>query len=182
MTTSRPRVLVVDDYPANLLARELVLERDFDVALASSGAQAIRMSEREDFALVLLDVRMPIMDGFETAVELRRRERTKFTPIIFTSAVDTTPSHVNQGMAVGATDYLFEPVDPDFLRFKVAAYCQTFLRDLALRQRIDHLNDLLRVFRSDLDAAYPKAEALRARIRDLEAAIAMLRRQAPAAV
>lgn len=182
MTLPKPNVLVVDDNPANLLARELVLEKDYDVALASSGPQAIDMSEREDFAVILLDVRMPVMDGFQTAVELRRRGRTRFTPIIFTSAVDTTQSHVNLGFALGATDYLLDPVDSDFLKFKVTAYCQTFLRDQALRERIDQLKDLVRIFRAELDKAYPKEGALRARIVDLESAIEKLRRPTLAGV
>lgn len=174
----RPRVLIVDDHPANRMAYESILERDYSVYLADSGAQALELAEREEFAVILLDVRMPMMDGFETAVALRRREKTRYTPIIFTSAIDKTLNHVSQGFTVGATDYLFSPVDPEFLRFKVSTYAQMFLRNESLRLQIVQLNELLDSLRAELERSAPVESGLKARIRQLERVIDELKRQA----
>src|SRR6185436_2524289 len=84
----KPRVLVVDDRDANRYAFETVLEKEFSVTLAASGKQALELCRREEFAVIVLDVRMPEMDGFETAEALRRNEKTRVTPIIFTSAYE----------------------------------------------------------------------------------------------
>jgi signal transduction histidine kinase len=131
----KQRVLVVDDHPANRLAFQLVLEQDYDVHLAESGRQAIELAQREEFAVILLDVRMPDMDGIETATKLRRLGRTTYTSIIFTSAVDKPQSHVNQGFSEGATDYLLSPVDPEFLKLKVATHSQMYLRNEATARK-----------------------------------------------
>src|SRR5688500_17277247 len=117
---TKPRILIVDDHPANRLAYETVLEGGYTIFLAESGPQALELTRRVEFAVILLDVRMPEMDGYETAVQLRRRDTTRHTPIVFTSAIDQSLSHVNRGFGVGATDYIFSPVDPEFLKFKVA--------------------------------------------------------------
>lgn len=110
-----PPVLIVDDDPAN----RLVLEADDDVVQARSGREALDHAAGMDFAVLLLDVRMPILDGYETAAELRRLERTRLPPILFASAHDQTPSHVPRGFSAGATDVLFAPLEPEVLRFKV---------------------------------------------------------------
>lgn len=174
----KPRVLVVDDHPANRMAYEAVLEHDYTIYLAESGAQALELAQKVEFAVILLDVRMPIMDGFETAVALRKRDTTKFTPIVFTSAVDKSLTHVNQGFVVGATDYLFSPVDPEFLKFKVSTYAQMYLRNEALRLQIHQLNDLLTSLRAEFDRTVPIESSLKARIRQLESVIEELNRQA----
>lgn len=172
-----PRILVVDDYPANRMAVELVLEPDYQVVLADSGRKALELASKEEFAVILLDVRMPDMDGLETATRLRRMETARTVPIVFTSAVDQSLGHVNQGFQAGATDYLFSPVDPAFLKFKVDTYAQIQLRNGALREQIQQLTEALRALRAELERNAPVEGALRTKIRRLEALNDDLRRQ-----
>lgn len=172
----KPRVLVVDDHPANRLAYETVLEQDYTVFLAESGKQALEVASRIEFVVILLDVRMPEMDGYETALELRRRDVTRYTPIVFTSAVDQSLAHVNRGFGVGATDYLFSPVDPEFLKFKVGTYAQMFLRHEALRLQIDRLDQLLRSLKAEIEGNV--APDLRERVGQLDGILEELKRQA----
>src|SRR5438552_6929018 len=116
----RPSVLIVDDTPANLEAFSSVLDSEgYEVLKANSGQEALKLALRKEFAVILLDVRMPGMDGIETATFLRAG-RGRFTPIIFISAFDNTPAEVERGYLAGAIDYLFSPVDPDLLKRKVA--------------------------------------------------------------
>jgi two-component system, sporulation sensor kinase E len=176
----KPRILVVDDHPANRLAYETVLEGAYTVFLADSGRQALDVSRRVEFAVILLDVRMPEMDGYETAVELRRREPTRYTPIVFTSAIDQTLSHVNRGFVVGATDYIFSPVDPEFLKFKVATYTQMFLRNEGLRIQIARLNELIHSLRAEIDENVSLDASLKARTKELEGLLDELKRQSVA--
>lgn len=170
--------MIVDDHPANRMAYEAVLEGDYTVYTANSGAEALELARRMEFSVILIDVRMPMMDGFETATRLRRIENTRHTPFVFTSAVDKSLAHVSQGFNAGATDYLFSPVDPDFLKYKVAVYAQMYLRNEALRLQIQELNDLLRSLRSEFDKTVPVESSLKARIRQLENVIEELNRQA----
>jgi len=177
----KPQILVVDDHPANRLAYQTVLEPDYAVFLAESGRQALELCQRMEFAVILLDVRMPGMDGYETAVELRRRKQTLYTPIVFTSAIDQSLAHVNRGFVVGATDYIFSPVDPEFLRFKVATYSQMYLRHEELVRQIDRLNELIHSLRSAIEADASLDQSLRSRIRELDGLLVDLKRQAIAA-
>src|SRR5690242_10066750 len=87
---AKPRVLIVDDHPANRMAFRNLLEPLYTIAIASNGMEALLSTEQHDFAVILLDVRMPGMDGFEVAEKLRRAERTRHTPIVFMSAYDRT--------------------------------------------------------------------------------------------
>ncbi|MGH7830885.1 MAG: hybrid sensor histidine kinase/response regulator [Candidatus Binatia bacterium] len=120
-------ILLVDDDPRTLMAMEALLEGPGrTVVKADSGREALRCLLRQDFALILLDVRMPEMDGFETARLIRERERSRYTPIIFLSAIDTLESDVVKGVSSGAVDYLFKPVVPDILRTKVAVFVDLF--------------------------------------------------------
>jgi CheY-like chemotaxis protein len=129
-----PRVLIVDDKDANRIAFEAVLEKDFSVTLAESGLQAIDLCRTQEFAVIVLDVRMPGMNGFETAEALRMRESTRSTPIIiFTSTYDQHMTQITRAFVAGATDFLFSPVDAELLKVKVATYAQIYLRQEALR-------------------------------------------------
>ncbi|HEY2749429.1 MAG TPA: hybrid sensor histidine kinase/response regulator [Polyangia bacterium] len=123
---SRPdpvNILMVDDHPANLLALEATLEPLGETLVqARSGEQALREIEKHDFALVLLDVRMAGLDGFETAAAMRKHERARETPIIFLSAVHTETHYARQGLSLGAVDYIYKPFDPDLLRDKVRSF------------------------------------------------------------
>lgn len=104
--------------------------------LARSGAEALRHMLDMDFAVVLVDVYMPIMDGFEMATAIRRRERSRFTPIIFLTAVMHTETNMFQGYAAGAVDYLFKPVNPAVVLSKVRVFV-TLARQTAAIQRLN---------------------------------------------
>jgi len=164
----KPSVLVVDDHIANRYAFEIVLEKDFRVILAASGKQALELCQREDFAVIVLDVRMPEMDGFETAEALRKCDRTKVTPIVFTSAYEQTMTQMSRGYVSGATDFLFSPVDPDLLRLKVATYAQMHLRQEALRRNVEELNEALRALHAELARRGVAGTRVQVKLTDLE--------------
>jgi CheY-like chemotaxis protein len=123
---ARPRVLVVDDDERNLLAIRTVLEDVGDIVLAKSGDEALRHLLKGEFAVILLDVYMPGIDGYETAQIIRSREQTKRIPIVFLSAVNKETEHLMRGYSMGAVDYVFKPVDPMVLRSKVAVFADLF--------------------------------------------------------
>jgi len=138
-------ILLVDDQPNNLLALEAVLEcPEYNLVKAHSGEEGLRRLLRGDFALILLDVLMPGMDGFETAELIRRRERTRYTPIIFVTAVGRSEAHVARGYNAGAVDYLFKPLVPEILRSKVAAFVELFLKTEEVKRQGEQLRELER--------------------------------------
>src|ERR1044072_1998363 len=108
----RPRVVLVDDDERNLLAIATVLEDLGEVILARTGEEALRHLLKGDFAVILLDVYMPGMDGYESARIIRGRDHTKDIPIVFLSAVNKEAEHLLRGYSMGAVDYVFKPVDP----------------------------------------------------------------------
>ncbi len=123
MTQSTANILIVDDDAKSLLAMDALLAGPGrNIVTARSGADALRELMGREFAVILLDVRMPEMDGFETAALIRQREQLRHVPIIFLSAVDTLDSDVYRGVASGAVDYLFKPVVPEVVKAKVAAF------------------------------------------------------------
>ena len=174
---TKARVLIVDDTPANRYAFQSVLEDDYTVYIAGNGRRALELARLEEFAVIVLDVRMPEMDGFETAEHLRRLERVRFTPIIFTSAYDKTMGQLTRGYVAGATDFLFSPVDSDLLKLKVATYVQIYLRSEALRLQVHQLNVSLQSVQAELSRRDPAENGLKARIRELEEVISELNRQ-----
>ncbi len=126
-TPDRASILVVDDRRANLVAMEALLTPlGRRVVLAESGEEALRLLLGERFALILLDVQMPGMDGFETARLIRGRLRTRRIPIIFVTAITSATNHMFDGYAAGAVDYLLKPVDPVILRSKVTLFVELF--------------------------------------------------------
>jgi CheY-like chemotaxis protein len=174
---AKPRVLVVDDHPANRRAFESLLEPDYTVHLAASGFQALELTLADEYAVILLDVKMPGMDGFEVADLLRRRERTKHTPIVFISAFDQTVLQVKKGFVAGATDFIFSPVDEELLKFKVATYVQIYLRNESLRFRIRDLEATVATLREELRAQGSAGAAILGRIRSLDGIIEGLKRE-----
>jgi len=127
-------VLLVDDHPPNLFALEAVLEPlGARLVRASSGTEALECLLREDFAVIVLDVQMPGLDGFETAALIRQRERTREVPILFVTAIHRDEAHEARGYAHGAVDYLAKPFNPDVLRAKVAALVALWQHVEALR-------------------------------------------------
>lgn len=123
------RILAVDDKPANLLTLTAVLAGlGHEVVTADSGQAALKaLLDGSGFAVILLDVQMPDMDGYETALHIKRRARTRNIPIIFLTAMDHDPSHMFRGYAAGAVDYLVKPFDPAIIRAKVEAFVQLHL-------------------------------------------------------
>lgn len=120
---SKPNVLAVDDTPANLMSLEAVLGDDYNVLRANSGAAAIAILEhRRDVDVILMDVHMPGMDGFETASRIKKTSGGKDIPIIFVTAVYKEDPYVRQGYEAGGIDYFGKPYDPDILRLKVGIY------------------------------------------------------------
>ena len=118
-------ILIVDDKPANLLAlRKILAKPGLEIVEASSGNDALAMLLEHDFALILLDVQMPEMDGFETAEIIRGNEETKGIPIIFVTAISKEQKYVFEGYDKGAVDYLFKPLDPDILKSKVNIFLE----------------------------------------------------------
>ena len=116
-------ILLVDDRPDKLLAHEVLLsDLNQNLVRARSGTEALRCLLKQDFAVILLDVNMPGMDGFETAKLIRQRPRNETTPIIFISAVNDTETHVSRGYSLGAVDYIRTPVVPEILRAKIAVF------------------------------------------------------------
>src|SRR5436853_6533466 len=123
MTAIEPvKILIVDDVPEKVMAIEATLaELGQNVVKASSGREALRCLLKDDFAVILLDVNMPEMDGFETAALIRQRKRSEQTPIIFVTAL-ADDRHITKGYSLGAVDYIPTPVDPDVLRTKVGVF------------------------------------------------------------
>ena len=137
MSDRQGEVLVVDDDAGNLLALEALLEPLGQAVLrARSGAAALRLLLDHDPAVIVLDVRMPGMDGFETARRIRARERSRHVPIIFLTGVSTETASAFRGYEVGAVDYLMKPVVPDVLRSKVSVFIELQRKNAALAREI----------------------------------------------
>ncbi|HNY06916.1 MAG TPA: response regulator [Bacteroidales bacterium] len=120
-------ILLVDDRPENLLTLEGILDSpDLNLAKASSGNEALGMMLEQNFDLVLLDVQMPGMNGFETAELMRNSEKTKNIPIIFVTAISTERKHIFKGYETGAVDYLYKPLDLEILKSKIRAFVEFF--------------------------------------------------------
>jgi PAS domain S-box-containing protein len=130
-----PRVLLVDDDERNLLALQSILEDLGEVVPAKSGEEALRHLLKDEFAVILLDVYMPGMDGYETAQIIRSRDQTKGIPIVFLSAVNKEQEHLLRGYAMGAVDYVFKPVDPLVLRSKVAVFADLFAKTKEIERK-----------------------------------------------
>ncbi len=132
----RAKILLVDDRPENLTALEAVLGAlDQTLVRANSGEEALKALLTDDFAVILLDVQMPGLDGFETAAHIKRRERTKDIPIIFLTAVSNGPHHTFRGYAAGAVDYLSKPFDPWILRAKVSVFVELHRKNQLLKEQ-----------------------------------------------
>jgi PAS domain S-box-containing protein len=129
------RVLLVDDDERNLLALANVLEDLGEVVLARSGEEALRHLLKGEFAVILLDVYMPGIDGYETAQIIRSRDHTKGIPIVFLSAVNKEAEHLLRGYAMGAVDYVFKPVDAIVLRSKVTVFVDLFAKTKEIERK-----------------------------------------------
>lgn len=132
----RAAILMVDDHPANLLALEAILEPlGQELVKATSGEEVLKQLLQRDFAVILMDVQMPGLDGFQTASLIKQRERTRTIPIIFLTALSRDAAHVFKGYAHGAVDYLLKPFDPEILRSKVSVFVDLFLKEQQLQRQ-----------------------------------------------
>jgi PAS domain S-box-containing protein len=154
MTDERVNILLVDDQPNNLLALESILaESGENLVMAESGAAALRHLLQMDFAVVLLDVQMPDLDGFETANLIRSRDRSRDTPIIFLTALSRSETNVFRGYELGAVDYIFKPFDPVILRSKVNVFVELFRQREAFKRQANELSRLSKQNELILNAA-----------------------------
>jgi signal transduction histidine kinase len=158
----RVNILLVDDQPANLVALEAMLQGlGQNLIKAESGREALRWLLTHEFAVILLDVKMPEMDGFETAELIRQRDKSRHTPILFLTAGDSSQTQVVRGYAVGAVDYLVKPVVPEFVRSKVAVFVELAKKNELLRRQAKLLAE-------SEQAALELAETRAELVRDLE--------------
>jgi two-component system sensor histidine kinase/response regulator len=155
-------ILLVDDQPANLVALEAMLQGlGQNLMQAQSGREALKWLLTHDFAVILLDVKMPEMDGFETAQLIRQREKSRHTPILFLTAADKAETQAVRGYEVGAVDYLVKPIVPEFVRSKVAVFVELAKKTELLRKQTELL---ARSEQAALELAETRAEL----VRDLE--------------
>jgi CheY-like chemotaxis protein len=158
---STSTILMVDDRPENLLALEAILAGlGHELIRAGSGAEALKCLLTTDVALILLDVQMPGMDGYETAAQIKARDRTRHIPIVFLTAIDGEPNQAFRGYAAGAVDYLCKPFDPWVLRAKVSVFIELGERRRELAAYADQVQAARAVFEN------PEAIALRAAARE----------------
>lgn len=138
MSDNKVNILLVDDRPENLLALEAILEDlGQNLVRARSGPEALRQVLKQDFAVILIDVQMPGMDGFETVDLIKERERSQHTPIIFLTALSKSEAFISRGYSVGAVDFILKPIVPEILRSKVAVFVDLFQKS----EQVKHLND-----------------------------------------
>lgn len=129
-------ILLVDDKPNNLILLEAILDSpEYRLVKASSGREALKHLLNEDFTLILLDVMMPGLDGFETAEIIRQRPQSRNTPIIFITAMDPDEEAMLKADSVGAVDYFFKPFDSDLLRAKVSLFVDLHKKNRLLRRK-----------------------------------------------
>src|SRR5688572_19421700 len=138
----KAKILLVDDRPENLLALEAVLEPlDQELVRANDGPEALRFLLKSEFAVILMDVQMPGMNGFELARVIKSREKTKYVPIIFLTAISKEEDFVFEGYSVGAVDYMSKPFNPDVLRSKVAVFVDLHVKNKQLEQQLMQLRE-----------------------------------------
>ncbi len=155
MASQKFNILIVDDRPENLLTLEAILDSpEFNLIKAHSGNEALSLLLEYDFALVLMDVQMPGMDGFETAEIMRSSEKTRHIPIIFITAISKQRKHIFKGYESGAVDYLYKPLDMEILKSKIAAFIEFFKYKEALEETTRELHETI----EELNTAKEEAE------------------------
>ncbi|MFJ8936016.1 two-component system response regulator [Streptomyces sp. NPDC102365] len=184
-TDERASILLVDDMEDNLIALEAVLgSLNEPLVRARSGEEAMKALLRQRFAVVLLDIRMPGMDGFETAANIKRLDQTKDVPIIFLTGTDSDAGYAFRGYATGAADYLTKPFDPWVLRAKVTVFLDLHRKNQQLERmlareeaQLDELTRRLHAIESSVAADGPADRAeLRQHVRHMEDLLHEMRR------
>jgi len=161
-TETNVGILIVDDRREDLMALEGLLEsREYNVITALTPQEALRQILKRDFAVILLDVMMPEMDGFELASLIKQRERSRHTPIIFLTAAGADVGSIYRAYSVGAVDYLVKPIDRDIVKAKVATFVEIFRKDARIRRQAEALRE---ADRRERDLALAELE-LRSRLR-----------------
>ena len=146
-------VLVVDDQPVNLaLSTKILADLPVDVITVDSGKRALEVLEKRDISLILLDVQMPEMDGFQTADKIKTMERGKDVPIIFVTAVGTDIKHIKKGYGTGAVDYLLKPVTPFVLKSKVRIFLDLKGKYDEAEARLELLEESNKQFKRTLES------------------------------
>jgi CheY-like chemotaxis protein len=162
LSEQKVNILLVDDQPKNLLALSAILDSpDLNLVKALSGMEALRCLLNQDFAVILLDVQMPGMDGFETATLIRQRERSQHTPIIFITALNRDDTHVERGYSLGAVDYLLKPFAPEILKSKVTVFVDLFKKTQLLKQQATLLEAANKKLEGEITQRKIAEEALR---------------------
>jgi CheY-like chemotaxis protein len=142
-------ILMVDDKAENLMALEGLLEAPgIKLVKALSGRDALKQILEQEFALILLDVRMPFMDGFETARLIKQREKSRYIPIIFLTAVSKDDSYISEGYNVGAVDFILKPFDPYILKAKVSVFVELHRKNQQLlyaNRELEEIKNILAV-------------------------------------
>ena len=148
-------ILLVDDKPENIMVLENILEgKDRRFLKANSGDEALHILLKQDVSLILLDVQMPGINGFETAKLIRGKQKTRHIPIIFVTAISKEQKHINEGYASGAVDYLFKPVDPDIVRSKVDIFLEMDYQKYTLQMQ----NRELKIAKMYTDSIFSNVE------------------------
>ncbi len=138
LTDEKINILIVDDRPENLISLSAILDRqDYNLVKAESGREALKHLLDQEFALILLDVQMPVLDGFETAALIKQREKSKHIPIIFVTAVGKDELFLFKGYDVGAVDYIIKPFEPCILRSKVEVFADLHRKTQALKRQVE---------------------------------------------
>jgi CheY-like chemotaxis protein len=178
-SAAQAKILMVDDRPDNLLALSAILSSlGHDMVRAHSGEEALKAMLAEEFALVILDVQMPGMDGYATATHIKRRERTRSVPIIFLTATYADPQDAFRGYAAGAVDYITKPFDPWVLRAKVSVFVDLYLKNRQLREQATLLRTLLGGHTGPM-ASQQLLSELSARLAGVEEQLALLGESEP---
>ncbi|MEU9186020.1 response regulator [Streptomyces sp. NPDC048484] len=184
-TDERASILLVDDMEDNLVALEAVLgSLNEPLVRAQSGEEAMKALLRQRFAVVLLDIRMPGMDGFETAANIKRLDQTKDVPIIFLTGTDSDAGYAFRGYATGAADYLTKPFDPWVLRAKVTVFLDLHRKNRQLERMLareqaqfDELADRLHAIETHMSASdLADVASLRQHVRHMEDLLREMRR------
>lgn len=186
----RANILIVDDNPANLLAMDAILAPlGQNIVRANSGEEALRCLLQDDYALILLDVQMTGMDGFETAEIIKRRTHTRSLPIIFVTGTSMAAGNVFQGYEAGAVDYILKPFDPDILKSKVQVFIELFQKNEEIKRQAELLHKKNMQMEEDLQMAREIQRAflphtyptLPPQVTDRESAVRFCHRYLPAA-
>jgi len=178
----KAKILLVDDREENLVALEAILSSlDQDLVRARSGEEALKALLTDEYAVILLDVVMPGMDGFETARDIKRRKKTRDVPIIFLTAADGDPDYAFRGYAAGAVDFIAKPFDPWVLRAKVSVFVELHRKNRQLREQAALLRDQAALLRARSEGpGAPRSGELTARFDQVREQVETVLERSPA--